>query len=322
MKVCLLNENKWNIHFVYSPLFELLCSVHVLANPVHHLERITWAEEMKSRIPGDLYNDLLEFSKSTCEWCAIMDFCNIYEECDDFNINAALDFIDDLSIEKFNSVFSKYQNYRIKFFNQISKKKMIRTLKEYYLSYFEKELRFIEPLLIRNLRKASEKCRSEGILKYVNELHNRIEITQEAFLFHKYTLFTVPYNSIETIIIRISSFINPHLLMDYGESMVQFTESVHLDKEIDKVPLDLLRVMKALSDETRMKIIKSLNRNKCSTQSLAFELKLTEACISKHLKLLYEAGLLYKERAGSFMYYYLNTELIDRIPLGIHEYLG
>lgn len=321
MKVSSIDEKAWKIEFIYSPLFEMLCSIHVLINPEHHLERIIWAGGMRAKLPDKLYEELTEFDKLTCEWCAIMDLCNMYEECDDFNIISALNFIEDMSINDFNNIFLKYQHYGEIEFHEGSKQAMVRMLKEYYFNYFEKELRFIEPLLVRCLRRDAEACSTKGILNYVNELHGRIEVTEAAFLFHKYTLFTVPFNSLKKIIIRVSSFINPHLLMDYGEDMVQFTTIAHLDKEIDKVPMDLLRAMKALSDETRLKIIKKLYKGKASTQSLALELKLTEACISKHLKMLYDAELLYKERDGSYIYYYLNSFFIDRVPLNIYEYL-
>lgn len=321
MKVSLVEEKSWKVEFIYSPLFEMFCSIHVLINPEHHLERISWANEMKNKLPVKLYNELMRLDKLTCGWCAVMDLCNIYEECDDFNILSALNFIEDLNIKDFNSIFSKYKHYGEFEFDEVLKQAMIRALKEYYFNYFEKELRFIEPLLVRCLKRDSEACSTNGVLAYVNELHGRIEVTDAAFLFHKYTLFTVPFNNLKRIIIRVSSFINPHLLMDYGEDMVQFTTTAHLDKEIDKVPMDLLRVMKALSDETRLKIIKKLYKSKASTQSLALDLKLTDACISKHLKMLYDAELLYKERDGNYIYYYLNSFFIDKLPLNIYEYM-
>jgi DNA-binding transcriptional ArsR family regulator len=177
-------------------------------------------------------------------------------------------------------------------------------------------------LLIRRLKKDSDYCRNIGILEYVKGIHNRIEVTDHAFLFHKFTLFTVPYNCLKRVIIRISSFIDPHLLMDYGDDMVQFTVRVHLNRGVNEVPKDLLRLMKALSDETRLKILRTIYKGKASTQSLSKELKLTEANISKHLKMLYDADLLYKERCGSYIYYYLNSSLLDRIPMDIHEYLN
>lgn len=321
MRINTINKDNWKVEFIYSPLFEMLCSIHVLISPEHHLERILWSKDMRDNISEELYENLDKIGKITCEWCVIMDLCNIYEKCDDFNIMASLDFMDDLSLDDFKRVFKKYDELKEVCFNETLKKSMIRMLKEYYIIYFDKELRYIEPLLIRCLKMDYDICNKKGVFVYIDELHSRIEVTKDAFLFHKFTLFTIPFNKLKTLIIRVSSFISPHLLMDYGEEMVQFTTSAHLNMKIEKVPVDLLKLMKSLSDETRLKIIRQLRKNKGSTQSLAKELNLTEACISKHLKMLYDAELLYKERKGNYIYYYFNTFLIDRIPLGLYEYL-
>lgn len=322
MKVFTGREGEWNIEFIYSPMFEMLCSLHVLLEPAHHLERLEWAEKMKDRLPEKLYNSLMEYGKKTCKWCVIMDLCNTHGECDDFNIMSALDYIADLPMKDFEGAFSKYKWHGEMDFNEECKKKMVRILKEYYLTYFERELRLIEPLLVRCLKKGSECSQRTGIFDYIKGLHSRIEVTDKAFLFHKYTLFTIPFDSLKRIIIRVSSFIDPHLLMDYGDGMVQFTIRAHFDKGVDEVPKDLLRIMKALADETRLKMLKIIYKQKSSTQSLACELNLTEACISKHLKTLYDADLLYRERGGSYIYYYLNASLLELIPLNINEYLN
>lgn len=321
MRVYTINDNKWKIEFTYSPLFEMLCSIHVLIRPEHHLERVLWAEDMKSRLPEDFYKKLVDFGDITADWCVIMDLCNLYEQCDDFNLMSALDFMEDLKVEKYNLLFDKYDRLKEIRFDKAMKKNMVRLLKEYYLIYFEKELRYIEPLLIRCLKRDFAVCNNIGVLNYINELHTRIQVTEEAFLFHKYTLFTVPFHKLKRIIVRVSSFISPHLLMDHGDEMVQFTTTAHLAIKVEKVPMDLLKLMKALSDETRLKIIRLLRKNKGSTQSLALELNLTEAGISKHLKMLYDVELLYKERDGNYIYYYLNTFLIDGISLDLYEYL-
>ncbi|MTI57827.1 metalloregulator ArsR/SmtB family transcription factor [Geosporobacter ferrireducens] len=322
MKVYSGRYGNWSIEFVYSPLFEMLCSIHVLIKPEHHLERLMWAEEMKKSIPDKLFGRLRELGKSTFDWCTIMDLCNIHEPCNDFNVIAALNYMEDLPLDDFQYVLLKYKAQGDIPFTESTKREVISGLKEYYLGYFERELRFIEPLLVRCLKRNSEMYEKMGIINYAKKLHSRIEVTEEAFLFHKYTLFTIPFNSLKQIIIRVSSFIDPHLLMDYGNQMVQFTIRAHLDRGSDVVPGDLLRITKALADETRLKILRCIHGGTSSTQSLAQELNLTEACISKHLKLLYDAELLYKERKGSFIYYYMNTFILDKIPLEIYEYLN
>lgn len=321
MKVHTVYENSWKVEFIYSPLFEMLCSLHVLVNPEHHLERIKWAQEMKAKIDSGFYEEILELSKLTDNWCVIMDLCNIYEACDDFNIMEALSFLEDIAVENFNGVLRKYDNLKDVKLDESLKIKIVTCMKEYYLFYFHKELRFIEPLLVRSLNRNYDTCISMGLLEYINELHSRIEITDSAFLFHKFKLYTIPYESLDKLIVRVSSFISPHLLMDYGDGMVQFTITVHLDKRAEDVPVDLLRLMKALSDETRLKIVRQLRKAKSSTQSLAIELNITEAGISKHLKILFDAELLYKERIGNYIYYYLNTRVIDYIPLALYEYI-
>lgn len=321
MMIYTASEKEWDIEFSYSPLFEMLCSLHVLSKPEHHLERLAWSEKMKDKVSDKLYENLMDFSKKTFEWCPIMDLCNIYDECNDFNVMVALNFIEDLPFECFSEVFAKYYDLGEMKLDELHVKEMIRALKEYYLNYFDRELRLIEPLLVRRLKKDSEVCSNMGILEYVKGIHSRIEVREQAFLFHKYTLFTIPFDKLKRVIIRISSFIDPHLLMDYGENMVQFTIRVHIERVVEEVPRDLLRLMKALSDETRLRILRIIHKDKASTQSLAQELKISEAGISKHLKILYDSELLYKERRGSFIYYYLNTSLLDMIPMDLHEYL-
>ena len=62
-------------------------------------------------------------------------------------------------------------------------------------------------------------------------------------------------------------------------------------------------VLKAIADETRMKILVLLLKHSFCVRALANHLQLTEATISQHLKILREAGLLTGEKRGYFMHY-------------------
>lgn len=67
--------------------------------------------------------------------------------------------------------------------------------------------------------------------------------------------------------------------------------------------MDRSLVLKAIADETRMRILTLLlNHNYC-VRALARKLALSEATISQHLKVLREAGLLAGEKRGYFMHY-------------------
>ena len=52
---------------------------------------------------------------------------------------------------------------------------------------------------------------------------------------------------------------------------------------------------------------------------LARELGLSPAAVSKHLKLLREAGLVRKAASGHFVRYTLSTEVIDYLPYTLYE---
>ena len=67
--------------------------------------------------------------------------------------------------------------------------------------------------------------------------------------------------------------------------------------------MDKLIVLKAVSDETRLKILTLLLKHNYCVRALARKLGLTEATISQHLKVLREAGLLTGEKRGYFMHY-------------------
>jgi ArsR family transcriptional regulator len=64
-----------------------------------------------------------------------------------------------------------------------------------------------------------------------------------------------------------------------------------------------IAVLKAIADDTRLKIVRMLLQHSYCVGALARRLELTEAAISQHLKVLREAGLIVGERRGYFMHY-------------------
>ncbi|WP_235190033.1 ArsR/SmtB family transcription factor [Bacillus gaemokensis] len=70
----------------------------------------------------------------------------------------------------------------------------------------------------------------------------------------------------------------------------------------DEVPKDLLRILQAISDETRLKMLRDLSFQSFCTQQLTERYSLTKSTVSNHLKMLESTGLIQKERKG---YYYV-----------------
>lgn len=72
---------------------------------------------------------------------------------------------------------------------------------------------------------------------------------------------------------------------------------------------DFAKTFSALGDSTRFKLFKALGEHPeiCVSQ-LAESLKITPACVSQHMKILAEAGLVTRVRDGQRVCYQVNTE--------------
>ena len=69
-----------------------------------------------------------------------------------------------------------------------------------------------------------------------------------------------------------------------------------------------LKVMKALADGTRVKIIKMLQVREMCVCELRAVLNLAQPSVSKHLKILEEAGLVERRKDGPWVNYRLPDE--------------
>ena len=80
--------------------------------------------------------------------------------------------------------------------------------------------------------------------------------------------------------------------------------------------------LKAISDETRIKILELLLGHNYCVGALARNLNLTEATVSQHLKVLREAGLLVGEKRGYFMHYRVNRTALTEVVVNLAELLA
>ena len=96
--------------------------------------------------------------------------------------------------------------------------------------------------------------------------------------------------------------------------------------EIEK----LAEIFKALSDPTRLRLVKQLNDcqpGACEggalcVNALAHRLDVTQSAVSQHLRILRQAGLVRGARHGSFMHYSLDPDGLDKYRAALRETLG
>lgn len=72
-------------------------------------------------------------------------------------------------------------------------------------------------------------------------------------------------------------------------------------------------VFKALNDPTRREILEMLQERDMTAGEIFDQFNMSFPSISHHLDLLKQAKLVFSEKEGQFVYYSLNTTVVDEI---------
>lgn len=77
--------------------------------------------------------------------------------------------------------------------------------------------------------------------------------------------------------------------------------------------MKLQETFKALNDPTRREIISQLRDGPLHVQQIVDHFQTSNATISHHLSILKHAQLVLDEKKGKYIYYELNTSVLDEI---------
>ena len=86
--------------------------------------------------------------------------------------------------------------------------------------------------------------------------------------------------------------------------------------------MSIQNTLRALADPTRREILNLLKNSKLSAGEIVENFDITAAAISRHLSVLKEADLIFDTREGKYVYYELNTSVLEEILLWISELKG
>lgn len=84
----------------------------------------------------------------------------------------------------------------------------------------------------------------------------------------------------------------------------------------------LQQTLKALADPTRREILNLLKGGRLSAGEISDRFDITAAAISRHLSVLKEADLISDTREGKFIYYELNTSVLEETLLWLTDLKG
>lgn len=326
--------NQWlskHVRFIYSPFRELMTSLHVLDNPSHHLTRLEWAEKTKSNMSPSLWDTACLFGELSNGWLNFLDLVDVlqYEEK---HVEEAIERIKLLSAKKFLSlllgtradlsldecsgnemdVHAKPGYYR---------EMLCDFLYGYHQEHFARELFRVEPWLIKAVHEIKNQF-EQNPLDAMNCVHPRFKLDARTLKFYKADTWVFQYEEITRLTIYPSSFIAPHLLvgMEVPEIIVYLQVPLPDETVEEAVPEDLLAILSALSDRSRLQILKLLFHHSYCTQQLTDSTGLAKATISKHLKILEKAGLIKGERHGYFVFYQANEKTLDQLKVDLNQF--
>ena len=86
--------------------------------------------------------------------------------------------------------------------------------------------------------------------------------------------------------------------------------------------MGLQNTLRALADPTRRSILELLKSGRLSAGEISDRFAMTAAAVSRHLSILKDAELIRDEREGKFIFYELNTSVLEEIMLWITDLKG
>lgn len=86
--------------------------------------------------------------------------------------------------------------------------------------------------------------------------------------------------------------------------------------------MGLQKTLKALADPIRREILNMLKGGRMAAGDICEKFDVTGASISRHLSVLKEADLVRDKREGQFIYYEINTSVLEETLLWIKNLKG
>jgi DNA-binding transcriptional ArsR family regulator len=348
------------LSFTYSPLHECLMSLHVLSNPKHHPAHLKWAIQTKRRLPGPLAETLRQVGQGFREFLMLADLLEVDPE-DDFRtcedelarieamtpetfavrtmrrlasreatlhalasasgrdkLMAGIDWHADAERRAISELLSEPASVRAR---------LLAALRAYWELAFAAKFAEIEPLLIQDITEKGWQMEREGPVGLVCNLSDCItyDSARNSLLIHKEMEAGLDVEQMQAFSVGPSYFVSPHLIVDVDPMhfVLYYDMSACDPSARPRIPPESLQiVLKALSHETRLNILRLLAKDTYSTQELAQRLHFTEPTISHHLSVLKNAGLIQGRNEGYYILYDLVSNPLLTLSRDLGRYLG
>ncbi|WP_087128502.1 DUF5937 family protein [Levilactobacillus brevis] len=321
---------KTHARFVFSPLNELFCSLHVLKNSDHRGMLISWKLEAISQLDTLLINDMNYFSP-------LYEFGvpNFLIPGLNQNVTTLSEEIDclkqrftDRSTESFVRAFVVNRNSKQQAFLPSNQRKwewdqfdqshdnLLNDLLNDPKEVIERFFHFIERYNDLIFNAIWEKAHIADILKHEVDRQSKIlktlgfsEVIHELdndkiFWNGKKVMIYQPFakehyiSSQDVIHFVPSYFIWPHLSIQNIHNGIVITYDLSKRTIQQTNNIEMEKILKAVGDGTRIQILNFLKQMENTTQGMAQLLSLSESTVSRDLNILKSAGLVSSRRVN------------------------
>jgi DNA-binding transcriptional ArsR family regulator len=347
------------IAFAYSPLLETVLSLHVLVEPKHHAVQHAFVRDAR-RIPSAIRREIAAFSFALRSYCPGFLFPRATGDYAAFatELEALANVPDDLVALEFTRPLyggthprdpaalgrSAVRQAILAQANDLpqASQSLVRLalddphtlldrfrelLTRYWADYFEAEWNRVEPHLAEAVIDAGHVIAGRGLYAQLAELAPEVRIDREAQVFwlervHEHEV-TLEHDT--SLVLTPSVFVWPHVRVScdapWPLALIYSAPAVAQAAEPRLLPNELIQLLRALGDDTRLRAVRLIAERPRSTQELASLLRLSEAAISKHLRTLVHAELLASRREGYYVLYGLKSERIATLAPSLSAFL-
>jgi DNA-binding transcriptional ArsR family regulator len=347
--------------FAYSPLLEAALSLHVLVEPKHHPLQHPWVRGMRALDPSlrrsirglsflyrnvlaDVFlpigsDDYLDFEAELDRLLSLDERTLAYEltrPLYDHGGGEPRDpHLDDPGVR--DAIRSNARVHGAEAERLVSDlladprsvaERLVRTLGRYWEAGFADEWRRLEPQLAQAVTASGREIARRGLYPFLLGLGPRLKVDarREEFGIDVPHEHTVEVTADRTLVLAPSFYVWPHVRVNCDEpwplTLVYPAPFVQGEARTVLPPGELLRALRAVAEGTRLRVLGLIAERPRSTQELAPLVGISEAGLSKHLRLLADSGLLASRREGYYVLYELVPERVRAVSTALPTSLG
>lgn len=341
------------LSFAYSPLVEAVLSLHVLVEPKHHPLQHEFVRRMRS-LPPSLRRRIADLAFVYRHTMPDFVSPSADEEYGSFEDELArLLSLDDetLALELLRPLYDHagrrdpalLDDERVRAHVRASPapelaelifddpRELARMLAELLADYWEEafggEWERLEPRLAAAVVEAGRTIAAGGVYALLHGLSRslRVDPSREEFgldVPHEHRIEVTDSNR---LVLIPSAFVWPHVRVNCDEpwplSVIYPASFVTADARPRIPSADLVRLLRALGDDTRLRALRLIAERPRSTQELAPLVGISEAGLSKHLRQLAQVGVVTTRREGYYVLYSVDPERLAPLSETLFAFL-